>query len=167
MNSRSWIRQTVAAMATAVTAAALLLGAPGQVAAEPSTVPTVAGTYQWATADPSHVAALNAAYSMIGTPYRAGGATPAGFDCSGLVNWSFARAGIQLPRTSRSMAASTFAIGAHALRPGDLVFWGSPVYHVAIYVGDNQIIHSPRTGSSVIVRPMKWLGTPSSYGRVK
>lgn len=130
-------------------------------------VPTTKGTYGWVTADPAHVTALNAAYSMIGTPWRAGGTTPAGFDCSGFTQWSFKQAGITLARDSRSQQAGTLSIGKEALRPGDLVFWGSPVYHVAIYVGEDMVIHSPSAGRTVSVVPMKWMGTPSSYGRVK
>ena len=104
---------------------------------------------------------------MIGSPYLAGGNTPDGFDCSGLVQWSFAEAGITLPRDSRGQQVFTFEIGSHALRPGDLVFWGSPVYHVAIYVGDGMVIHSPSPGRTVHVAQMKWMGTPSYYGRIK
>ena len=130
-------------------------------------VPTTKGTYGWVTADPAHVAALNAAYSMIGTMYMPGGTTPAGFDCSGFTRWSFAQAGISLPRDSRSQQSATLTIGKEAARPGDLVFWGNPVYHVGIYVGDDMIIHSPSSGRGVSVIPIKWMGTPSSYGRVK
>ena len=150
-------------MAAVMATGGFLLGTPGRVAA----APTTAGTYEWTIADPSHVEALNAAYSMIGTPYRAGGSTPAGFDCSGFTRWSFAQAGISLPRDSRSQQSATLTIGAEAARPGDLVFWGSPVYHVGIYVGDGMVIHSPSSGRSVSVVPIKWMGTPSSYGRIK
>lgn len=150
-------------MAAVMATGGFLLGTPGRVAA----APTVAGTYEWPLADPTHVAALNAAYSMIGTPYRYGGTTPAGFDCSGFTQWSFAQAGYSLPRDSRSQQAWAFPVASGDLRPGDLVFWGSPVYHVAIYVGDGQIIHSPSSGKTVNVTLMRYLGTPSSYGRVK
>ena len=141
-----------------------MLAVPGHASAG---VPTASGTYAWTTADPAHVAALNAAYSVIGSPYLAGGNTPAGFDCSGLVQWSFAEAGITLPRDSRGQQAFTSEIGSHALRAGDLVFWGSPVYHAGIYVGDDMVIHSPSPGRTVHVAEIKWMGTPSSYGRIK
>jgi cell wall-associated NlpC family hydrolase len=152
------------AIVAAFSAIALGFGMSGQAAAA---VPTTKGTYSWPTADAAHVKALNAAYSMIGTPYLAGGTTPAGFDCSGFTRWSFARAGISLPRDSRSQQSATLKIGAEAARPGDLVFWGSPVYHVGIYVGDDMVIHSPSSGRGVNVIPIRWMGTPSSYGRVK
>lgn len=152
------------AIIAAISATCFAFGISAQAAAA---VPTTAGTYAWTTADPGHVAALNAAYSMMGTPYRAGGSTPAGFDCSGFTQWSFAQAGISLPRDSRSQQSATLTIGAEAARPGDLVFWGSPVYHVGIYVGGDMVIHSPSSGRSVSVIPIKWMGTPSSYGRVK
>lgn len=157
-------RRVAAAIVSAAATTSLVLLVPEHAAAG---VPTTPGTYAWATADPDHVAAINAAYSMIGTPYLAGGNTPDGFDCSGLVQWSFAQAGITVPRDSRSQQASAFEIGSHALRPGDLVFWGSPVYHAAIYVGEDMVIHSPSSGRSVQVADISWMGTPSSYGRIK
>ncbi len=126
-------------------------------------VPTTTGTYAWVTADPAHVAALNAAYSMIGTPWRAGGTTPAGFDCSGFTQWSFKQAGITLARDSRSQQNATLTIGKEAARPGDLVFWGNPVYHVGIYGGKNRVWHSPRSGRTV---GREWIWTRSvSFGR--
>ena len=155
-------------MATALLAALSAFAfAFGVSAPAGAAVPTKPGTYAWSKADPEHVAALNAAYSMIGTMYLAGGSTPDGFDCSGFTKWSFARAGITLARDSRGQQAASLEIDPEIARPGDLVFWGDPVYHVGIYVGDDMVIHSPSSGRGVSVVPIKWMGTPSSYGRVK
>lgn len=157
-------RRVATALVAALSAIAFAFGVSAPAGAA---VPTTTGTYAWSKADPEHVAALNAAYSVIGTPWRAGGTTPAGFDCSGFTKWSFAQAGITLARDSRSQQAATLTIDPEIARPGDLVFWGDPVYHVGIYVGDGMVIHSPSAGRTVSVVPIKWMGTPSSYGRVK
>ena len=111
--------------------------------------------------------AMAAAGSVIGHPYRWGGAAPGGFDCSGLVRWSFAQAGIDLPHSSRAQRNATMHISESELLPGDLVFYGSPVYHVGIYVGGGQIIHAPRSGDVVKYAPIHRGVTPSSFGRVK
>lgn len=107
-------------------------------------------------------AAISAAMSRLGTPYRWGGTTPAGFDCSGLMLWAWAQAGVSLPRTSGAQQAYTQRISASQLQPGDLVFSGSPVYHVGMYIGGGQMIHSPHTGDVVKISAVR--GT--SYGRI-
>lgn len=91
---------------------------------------------------------LSDAGQQVGTPYRYGGSTPdGGFDCSGFVQWIFARQGIELPRTARAMSTSGTRVAARrtVLAPGDLLFFaekGAPVSHVAIYAGDGRIIHA-------------------------
>ena len=84
----------------------------------------------------------------VGVPYVWGGASPAGFDCSGLVMWTYARLGVHLPH----FAASQYLAGPHVaradLRPGDLVFFDH-LGHVGIYVGANRFVHAPHTGDHV------------------
>ena len=93
------------------------------------------------------------AEAMIGTPYRYGGSTPAGFDCSGLVLFSYARAGVEgLPRTARTLEDRADSIQLSQLRPADLLFFrldGRKSRHVAIYAGDRQFIHAPSPGKRV------------------
>lgn len=113
--------------------------------------------------------AIAAARSVLGTPYRWAGSSPStGFDCSGLLVWAWAQVGVSLPRTSRSMYASTQRISESQLQPGDLVFYGNPVYHVGMYVGGGQMIHSPRTGDVVKIAPIhRGFGNPVGYGRIR
>lgn len=110
--------------------------------------------------------AIAAAKSRLGTPYRYGGSTPAGFDCSGLMMWSWAQVGVSLPRTSGAQRAATQRISYDQLQPGDLVFSGNPVSHVGMYIGGGQMIHSPHTGDVVRIAPVR-AGGSTSYGRIR
>lgn len=90
----------------------------------------------------------------LGAPYKWGGSTPAGFDCSGFVQYIYRDQGVSLPRTSRQMAHAGAALPADVswLREGDLMLFasnGSRIDHVAIYAGNNQIIHSSSSGNGV------------------
>ncbi|MDQ2679328.1 MAG: C40 family peptidase, partial [Actinomycetota bacterium] len=110
-------------------------------------------------------AAISAAMSRLGTPYRWGGTTSAGFDCSGLMLWSWAQAGVSLPRTSGAQRSATQRISYDQLQPGDLVFSGNPVYHVGMYIGGGQMIHSPQTGDVVKISGVRQGGS-TTYGRI-
>ncbi|MFP5221841.1 MAG: C40 family peptidase [Acidobacteriota bacterium] len=102
---------------------------------------------------------LGAASSQLGRGYVYGGASPAGFDCSGFTSWAYARAGASLPRTSSQQFQAGTPVAASALRPGDLVFFGSGgagaggerVGHVGIYLSQGRFIHSSRHSGQVAV----------------
>ena len=89
-----------------------------------------------------------------GKPYIAGAAGPYGYDCSGLVQWSFARAGRVMPRTATAQYYATVHIPVSAARPGDLIFFGMPafLYHVAIYAGNGYILAARHTGTVIQAR---------------
>lgn len=94
-------------------------------------------------------AAVAEARRQLGKPYRYGAAGPDAFDCSGLTMWSWAHAGKSLPHSSQAQYSATSRVSLNSLQPGDLVFFGSPIHHVGIYVGGGQMIHAPETGGVV------------------
>lgn len=111
---------------------------------------------------------LDYAKQFIGTPYVWGGTTPNGFDCSGLVQYVFRQAGVNLPRVSADQAkAGTAVKDVASARPGDLVFWrgsnGNP-NHIGIYVGDGKMLEAPRTGLNVRIRDIS--SAPHAIRRV-
>jgi cell wall-associated NlpC family hydrolase len=100
---------------------------------------------------------VRTAMSMIGAPYRDGGALPDGFDCSGLVTWVFARLGVTVPRDVRQQAAAGVPVPRAAIRPGDLLFFsttGPGPTHVAIAIGGDRFIHAPRSGAVVRIESL-------------
>jgi len=92
------------------------------------------------------------AQTMIGKPYRYGGTSPKGFDCSGLVFYSYKQAGVALPHSTDKQRSAARSIKIAELRRGDLLFFnqeGKKYGHVAIYVGDGKFVHAPSSGKSV------------------
>ena len=78
-----------------------------------------------------------------------------GFDCSGLTQWAWGRAGVSIPRTAQEQYDAVVHVSLAALEPGDLVFWGrGGISHVAIYVGGGSVVHAPETGESVRIQPI-------------
>jgi cell wall-associated NlpC family hydrolase len=99
-------------------------------------------------------AVLSTADAYVGTKYVWGGASPSGFDCSGFVQYVFRRHGIELPRTSRQQVHVGQSVGTSLseLQVGDLMFFatnGTRIDHIAIYAGNDQIIHSSSSGGGV------------------
>ncbi|MGQ0679106.1 MAG: NlpC/P60 family protein [Actinomycetota bacterium] len=101
---------------------------------------------------------LSAAYSQIGKPYSWGAGGPGSFDCSGFTSFAWRAAGVSLPHSSRAQYAATRRVGRADLQPGDLVFFGSPIHHVGIYVGNNNMIDSSTYGKPVGVRSLNRRG---------
>lgn len=114
-------------------------------AAATSAVPSVSGN-----------AVLEVAARYVGTPYVSAGTTPSGFDCSGFTSYVYAQLGITLPRTSTAQKNAGTIVSRADAQPGDLVW--SPG-HIGIYAGGNQMIDSPRPGTTVQFRAM-WQSNP-------
>ncbi len=93
---------------------------------------------------------VNTARSQLGTPYRKGGQTPDGFDCSGLVAWAYKQHGIQVPRTTTGQTRMGYKVERASLQAGDvLVFRTRSGLHTGIYTGRGTFIHSPKAGDKV------------------
>ena len=93
--------------------------------------------------------AVKEAYAQLGKPYQWAAAGPDRFDCSGLTMWVWGKAGVSLPHQSRAQYAGGRKVAKSDLQPGDLTFYGSPIHHVGIYVGNGQMISAPQTGDVV------------------
>jgi cell wall-associated NlpC family hydrolase len=93
--------------------------------------------------------ALRYAVKQIGDNYVWGAAGPIRWDCSGLTMRSYEQAGVRLPHSSRAQFNYGRSISRPNLQPGDLVFFGSPISHVGIYIGKNKMVHAPRPGARV------------------
>ena len=93
--------------------------------------------------------AIKYALAQIGDKYVFGAAGLINWDCSGLTMRAFQAAGVSLPHSSRAQYGYGKSIARKDLLPGDLVFFGKPISHVAIYVGGNRMLHAPRTGARV------------------
>lgn len=151
MIGRSVLRQASLARWAFVFLVAALAGCAGAPQA-PEREPVVRAS------DETARKALAHAREMVGRPYKYAGSTPAGFDCSGLVQYSYGKAGVRLPRETRSQRQSTVLVSARNLRPGDLLFFdqeGAKASHVGLYAGDGRFIHAPSTGGKVRVDSLK------------
>ena len=97
--------------------------------------------------------AASIALQQVGVPYRYGGTSPNGFDCSGLVHYSYSRAGGSVPRTTGQLWDATTRVDRADLRPGDLIFFSinGKMQHVGMYIGDDEFVHAPSSGKQVSV----------------
>ncbi len=98
--------------------------------------------------------AIKAALSRVGDAYVWGATGPSAFDCSGLTMWAYAHAGIGLVHSSAGQASEGRQISESQIQPGDLVFYYSPIHHVAIYIGGGMIVHAANPSAGVQVAPM-------------
>ena len=108
---------------------------------------------------PLPLRAVELARQQLGTPYVWGGASPGGFDCSGLVSWVYGRLGITLPHNAAALYGTGRPVSLRALRPGDLVFFPG-LGHVGLYIGRGQMIHAPETGRRVEVERLDMRSYP-------
>jgi cell wall-associated NlpC family hydrolase len=145
------------ALALGITATAM----PAQEAAAGDLSYTVAGVRVTAPTWAAKVAVWTA-LGQRGDPYVYGAEGPSAFDCSGLTQYSWRKAGVYLPHSSRLQSTTGRFVSKSYLRAGDLVFFYSPVSHVAIYIGAGYIVHAP--GSGDVVRMTKLAYMPSYAG---
>lgn len=98
--------------------------------------------------------AVAAVRSAVGSPYAWGAAGPGSFDCSGLTQWAYAKAGTSIPRTSQAQRSAGQQIPLGQARPGDLVVYRDDASHVGMYVGNGQVVHAPKPGAQVRYDPV-------------
>ncbi len=115
------------------------------------------------TSNPAQSASgvVNIARGLLGIPYVYGGSTPSGFDCSGLTSYVYRKAGISIPRTASAQQRAATRVSNP--KPGDLVFFGSPAYHVGIYTGPGMMIDAAKPGT--VTRERAIFSGVSGYGR--
>jgi cell wall-associated NlpC family hydrolase len=105
---------------------------------------------------------VGVAMSYLGVPYAWGGASPGGFDCSGLVMYAYSKVGVSLPHSSYAQYGVGVPVSKDQLEPGDLVFFDG-LGHVGIYIGGGQFVHAPHTGDVVKVSSLGESWYASSY----
>ncbi|HJQ01352.1 MAG TPA: C40 family peptidase [Jatrophihabitans sp.] len=132
--------------------------APAQVQRAFSTIPLGAAK--------GAAGAIAAARAELGKPYAWGASGPDAFDCSGLTAWAWGAAGVSLPHNAAAQQGMGTPVNQSDLQPGDLVFFGSPAYHVALYIGQGLVIHAPTTGDVVKIVPLSSIGDYSGATRV-
>jgi cell wall-associated NlpC family hydrolase len=177
-------RQTALAGLVGPEAAAAIVNqqrtaAAGRTGGTPLSVGMLVGNKAMAGAGSARVArtAITAAASVLGTPYAWGGGGAAGpgpgidldagvvgFDCSGLTQYAYAKAGVAIPRNAGAQYEALPKVARADLQPGDLVFWAQnpadprTIHHVALYVGGAQVVQAPESGDVVKASPMWWDG---------
>lgn len=93
--------------------------------------------------------AIAEAKRQVGKPYEWGGSGPDSFDCSGLTAWAWRAGGKSLPHSSRAQFAATARVPVNQIQIGDLIFYGEPIHHVGIYIGDGRMVEASETGTPV------------------
>jgi cell wall-associated NlpC family hydrolase len=101
--------------------------------------------------------AATIALRQVGIPYRYGGKTPSGFDCSGLVQYSYSKAGKSVPRTTGKLWSTLQPVSPGEMKPGDVLFFRikGKMSHVGLYLGDSEFVHAPSSGRTVSVASLE------------
>ncbi|GAA2961896.1 C40 family peptidase [Streptomyces enissocaesilis] len=120
----------------------------------PTAVPAEAAGEAGAPASSRASAAVSAARQAVGKPYIWGANGPSGFDCSGLTQWSYAQAGVSLPRTSQAQRYAGRQVPLDQAQPGDLVAYRDDASHIGMYMGNGQVVHAPYPGAPVRYDPV-------------
>lgn len=150
--------------------------APGNAQAAALTADQISLVRSIAKTSPVMAKVVEAALTREDARYRAGGSGPDAFDCSGLVKWSFAQAGVKVKHGSANQIKQVTRISKKDLKPGDLVFSGRAnggIQHVSLYIGDGKVIHATNGGTSrknqirIDNLESAWVMDHKAYGRVK
>jgi len=150
--------------------------APGNAHAVALTSDQVILVRSIAKTSPVMAKVVEAALTREDARYRAGGSGPDAFDCSGLVKWSFAQAGVKVKHGSANQIKQVTRISKKDLKPGDLVFSGRAnggIQHVSLYIGDGKVIHATNGGTSrknqirIDTLDSAWVMDHKAYGRIK
>ncbi len=158
-------REIAAARAQAEAAAAAQANAPDASASPPAIVSSPVPSIVPSSGGGGHPQAASIAAQYLGVPYVWGGASPGGFDCSGLVMYVYAQLGISLPHYTVSQWNATIPVAPSDMQPGDLVFFDG-LGHVGIYIGNGEFIDAPHTGSVVRVDSLTGFGSFDGARRV-
>lgn len=111
-------------------------------------------------------AAVAAALTRLGDSYVWGATGPSVFDCSGLTQWAYGRAGVSLPRTTYEQATVGARVPSLAdAQPGDLIFYGGDLHHVSMYIGNGKAVHAPHTGDVVRIADAASIGSINTIRR--
>jgi cell wall-associated NlpC family hydrolase len=148
--------RAAAARASRAAARAVLVATPAPVVSTPASGPTDSSPPPPSSSGVAAIV-LAAAYSQLGKPYVYGGSGPNVYDCSGLVMWAFAHAGIYLPHSAEAQSRMGTQIPLSEIQPGDVLYFsdgGGYIGHVGIYVGGGDMIDANHTGGWVGIRPI-------------
>jgi cell wall-associated NlpC family hydrolase len=167
-------RATAAARRAAPATAARPAHAAPHAAAAPAAPAPAAQAAPAPAAPPAVVAggsaaaqtAVRTALAQVGDPYVWGAAGPNAFDCSGLMQYAYAAAGISLPHSSAMQSTMGVPVSRSELRPGDLIFFYSPVSHVGMYIGNGQMVHASTSGQPVKIAPVDYMPSYHSARRI-
>ncbi|MEV4729395.1 NlpC/P60 family protein [Saccharopolyspora sp. NPDC049426] len=118
------------------------------------------------TGSGSAIKAVNAALGKQGSPYVFGAKGPEEFDCSGLVQWAYKQAGVDLPGSTRSQVSVGRSVSQSEMKPGDIIFFYSSASHDGIYIGNGKMVHAPTEGQDVSVEEVEYMGEVHSVRRV-
>jgi peptidoglycan DL-endopeptidase CwlO len=165
--SRAQAERQHAAEAAAAAAASSAAGASSNASSSSSAGSSAAAPSSAAVAPSAPVAAgsgagaqaVSSALAQLGKPYVWAAAGPGSFDCSGLIQYAYAAAGVSLPHSSGAQAKLGTAVTRAQLQPGDIIAFYSPVSHVGMYIGNGQMVHAPTSGDVVKVASIDVMGS--------
>jgi len=146
-------RRSIRSVAVAAIAGAgiALSPLPASASTGATTVQSVALAAPVAAPNGVAQAAVDTALAQVGDRYVYGATGPNSFDCSGLTSYSYKQAGLVIPRTSKAQSTFGTPVAKGDLKPGDLVFFYSPVSHVGMYIGNGQMVHASTASKPVAV----------------